>query len=191
MVFGGYIILMILSNGVYSELPPWVYEEWRRTAQEVLFVQATGVASLGVRTVRECREEEDFLVTALVLMVNKTSTMIDQDDNIEFYTYDVYFNSAPECEGWVGPSWPVSVDVGWCGTVYLNLTNSSTFSLAAGGKSLETTPCITYSTNSTNSTNSSTDDFGSSCARDPRISEGLLSIVMAWCLFSGFRGGGV
>jgi hypothetical protein len=154
----GCILLTILSNDVYSELPPWVYEEWKTAAQEVLSVQATEVESLGIRTVNECMEEEEFLVTALVLTVIKTSAMIDQGGTIEFKTYDVDFDPAPECVGWSGPSWPQSVDVGWCGTVYLNLTNSSTLSLAAGGESLETMPC-------------------SSSPRAPMISEGLLSIV--------------
>lgn len=170
---------MILSNNVCAELPPWVYEEWRATSQEVLFVQATKVESLGMRTVQECLEEEDFLVTALVLMVIKTSTMINQDDIIKFETYERYIDPGSECEYWVGPSWPQSVDVGWCGTVYLNLSDSSTLSIAAGGKSLETMPCISNSTNSTNSTNNSTDEFSptSTSAHALRISEGFWSIV--------------
>lgn len=160
------ILLILLPSCVHSELPPQVYENWKLAAQEVLFIQASEVESLEAMTdYNECIKEEHFLVTATVLEVNRTSMFdgFEQGDTIKFETYNVSFDPAPECQGWSGPSWPVQVDIGWCGTVYLNHTNSSTLYLAAGGRSLETKPC------------NSVDDFGSSSALG--ISEGLLSTI--------------
>ena len=98
-----------------------------------LFVQPSEVESLEVTTIYECAEREECLVTAVVLEVNQTSMVngFEQDDMIKFETYHVSFDAASECRPLLGPSWPVQVDVGWCGTLYLNHTNSSMLSIAA------------------------------------------------------------
>jgi hypothetical protein len=124
-----------------AALPPGAVEEMLASANEVLLIRVDLVAP--VKNANDdnkhnnCRT--DFSIGASILSVNRTTRGFLQGDKVQFESYH-YFHEKEGCEGFVGPTVPELLEVGWCGYVYLNPSTlddeSAVMALAAYGDSL-------------------------------------------------------
>jgi len=123
----GMLTLVDLSR---AELPPGAYEE--------LLKDATEVYQLRIEKVDQQPDQksgvQNFLCTAKIIAVDRSTVGRQAGDTIQFATYFV----PPEVSrrGFVGPQSPPLLKAGWEGRVYLNSpTEGTTLQLAAYGRS--------------------------------------------------------
>jgi len=133
-------IVTVLLLIVHAELPPWVYEEMKRNAQEVLVLHVDAVVAWPPCDESEslCDPcEEYFDVSATVKGVNRTLADFHEGDAVSFETY--VRSSTEEC--WlVGPSSPIELTPRDCILAYMNHTKGekpNVLTLGAGGQSFE------------------------------------------------------
>ena len=130
----------VLLFTVRAELPPWVYEEMKRNAQEVLVLHVDTVAAWPPCDESEpwCDPcEEYFDVDATVKGVNRTWADFHEGDTVSFETYVRSWTD--ECF-LPGPSSPIELTPRDCILAYMNHIKGeepNVLALGAGGQSFE------------------------------------------------------
>lgn len=141
-----YLLFIILSTlsvlGVRAELPPWVYDQWKAFAQEVLVLDLNNVLARSEETdngMPPCITS--FEVNATVAAVTRTTAGLREGDSVSFGTYIRNCIADPILCCPPGPSSPILLESGECILAYLNQTTEASaphnFALGAGGQSFD------------------------------------------------------
>ena len=160
-VVAAFLSWWLLVESVHAELPPRVYDDWKYAAQEVLHIRVINMKPTRVVSLdkRGCISEKWFEIHSEVLRTIRTISTDEGDgiaktgrtrmhpiktgDKVIFESYIRVDDEKEGCQGWVGPSWPITLQEQNCYLAYLNRSESDDplLELAAGGHSFESITC--------------------------------------------------
>lgn len=147
--------LAVLAAGCFfsvarCELPSQVYDDWKKYAEEYASVEVLGT-EFGPSfppTRRRGRRRNlltppgpctriPYVARVEIRKVLREPSNLEAGDVVDLETW---FRQSDACPP--GPSAPPRIGEGWCGTAYMNSTETDlTFEIAAGGKSFEEGTC--------------------------------------------------
>ena len=142
-----WLLIIVCING---ELPPSVYNDWKKSAQEVLHIRVTKIKptrDIGLDK-EGCVSEKWLNIDAEVLRIERTAPQSDDHEGVkqinvgDTVNFESYFRDEIDgCYGWAGPSPPIALKEHNCYVAYMNRTGrrNPLLELAAGGKSFERT----------------------------------------------------
>ena len=131
------LAFFLLAAVVRGALPPDVYEDWKKSAEEYVSLKVLKVQGINPKKI-PCRIV-NYKARARIQKVIRDSSGSDLKvgDVVTLKTYYHKLGSG-DCGPWAGPSSPPLLAKGWHGKAYLNSTAvAGTFDIAAGGESFD------------------------------------------------------
>jgi hypothetical protein len=121
--------LLVMSDGLQAELPPWAYKERQEKAPEALVIKVRSVSQR--ETTEEKWKQIEFTVKAEVQKVERSATKLTPG------TIEIQYSQRHYSQPMVGPSEVPALKEGQVCPAYLS-RDGKTYSPAAGGHSFET-----------------------------------------------------
>ena len=120
------ILLLLITLNLYAELPPYVYEQAKNSANEKIKILVLKVETSIFNVV-----EQDITITAKVLGIERSKSNLKIDDTIKIF----YSRITSRPNGWVGPSqnYPLNKDKKYI--AYITKTDQGYYIPDARGKS--------------------------------------------------------
>ena len=123
-------VLLVMSDGLQAELPPWAYKERQEKAPEALVIKVRSVSQR--ETTDEKWKQIEFTVKAEVQRVERSATKLTP-----WTTIEIRYSQRHYSQPMVGPSEVPALKEGQVCPAYLS-GDGKTYSPAAGGHSFET-----------------------------------------------------